>query len=265
MRNLSFAVVLVLIFASTCGNPGFASGKSLSQDQVAKVLANSGIAPEIRAVIMSRIKAKPDHFSALLDAVEAVRKIDPFLLTRVDKTVGLSDSYVPEDLVSLDGTGIIVSRKGHHLRKVAFDALKIMDKAARTEGITLMVSSAYRSYAYQKEVFERTVKEMGLKEAERVSAHPGMSQHQLGTAIDFGSITDAFAETKAGKWLYSNASRYGFSLSYPKGFEQVTGYVWESWHYRYIGVDAVELQDEFFGGVQQYLILFLDGWKNNRS
>ncbi|MCE1197115.1 D-alanyl-D-alanine carboxypeptidase family protein, partial [bacterium] len=84
------------------------------------------------------------------------------------------------------------------------------------------------------------------------------SQHQLGTAADFGSITDEFAGTAAGKWVAANAGRFGFSLSFPKGLEPVTGYLWESWHFRYIGKEAAALQEEYFGGVQHYLIVFLD-------
>ena len=118
------------------------------------------------------------------------------------------------------------------LRNATLRALEEMSAAARAEGVTLLVSSTYRSYEYQTEVFGRNVREMGRAEAEMVSAMPGHSQHQLGTAIDFGSITDAFAETKASRWLANNARRFGFSLSFPKGLTEVTGYKWESWHYR---------------------------------
>jgi D-alanyl-D-alanine carboxypeptidase len=102
------------------------------------------------------------------------------------------------------------------------------------------------------------VKELGRPQAEMLSAMPGHSQHQLGEAIDFGSITDAFAQTKASRWLSANARRFGFSLSFPKGMTDVTGYGWESWHYRYIGKAAAALEGQYFGGVQQYLMLFLD-------
>ena len=66
------------------------------------------------------------------------------------------------------------------------------------------------------------------------------------------------AETRASRWLVANAARFGFSLSYPKGLDAVTGYKWESWHYRYIGAAACALQAEYFGGIQQYLMLFLE-------
>ena len=76
--------------------------------------------------------------------------------------------------------------------------------------------------------------------------------------MDFGPISEAFARTKASRWLTANARRFGFSLSYPKGLTAVTGYEWESWHYRYIGKAAAALEGEFFGGVQEYLVLFLE-------
>jgi D-alanyl-D-alanine carboxypeptidase len=102
------------------------------------------------------------------------------------------------------------------------------------------------------------VKTYGQEMADRESARPGASQHQLGTAIDFGSITDAFAETRAGRWLVAHAWEYGFSLSYPQGYEGITGYRYESWHYRFITKAGVLLQRRYFGDVQQYLLEFLD-------
>jgi D-alanyl-D-alanine carboxypeptidase len=184
---------------------------------------------------------------------------DPELLLLVDKKSGLMDDFIPHGLAGLDGTGLSLSKKGLSLRKPVLEALLSMDKSARSEGISLVVSSTYRSYAYQTEVFARNVAQMGESEASRVSARAGHSQHQLGTAIDFGSIDNSFANTKAGLWLETNAARFGFSQSYPRGMEPVTGYLWESWHYRYIGLDAVALQKEYFGGIQQYLMEFLAG------
>ena len=102
------------------------------------------------------------------------------------------------------------------------------------------------------------MKTYGQETADRESARPGASQHQLGTAIDFGSITDAFARTRAGKWLFAHAGEYGFSLSYPQGYEGITGYRYESWHYRYVTKAGVLLQRKYFGDIQQYLMEFLD-------
>lgn len=218
---------------------------------------------EDRSRIVAAINQEPSEFARLFYEVRTVMKADPNLLRRVDKMTALPASFVPSDLVSLDGAfPYVVSKKGMMLRRPAREALVRMAEAARKEGITLVVSSAYRSYEYQKTVFERTVKEMGKTEAERVSALPGMSQHQLGTAIDFGLIDDTFAKTAASKWLTMHASQFGFSLSYPQDMEKVTGYRWESWHYRYISPSAAQLQDKFFLGVQQYLIEFFAYFKN---
>ena len=147
------------------------------------------------------------------------------------------------------------------LRPDAYSALKELAAAAQKEGITLLVSSTYRSYDYQKNLFEKWVRIDGLEEAERESARPGTSQHQLGSAVDFGSITDDFAETEMGQWIYENAADYGWSLSFPKGYEDVTGYRWECWHFRYIGKTACEFQNKWFCGVQQYMLEFIDAWK----
>jgi len=220
----------------------------------------AGEGAAIRAAIRGRIEANSGRFLELLAAVESDRAADPLLLRRVDKAPGgaLGESFAPPDLVSLDGTGLSVSRPGHRLRRVAFEALRAMDAAARAEGVVLLVSSSYRSYAYQSGVFARNAAQDGLELARVRSAEPGRSQHQVGAAIDFGSIDDSFADTGAGRWLSANARRFGFSLSYPKGLEAETGYVWESWHYRYVGGAAAALEAEFFGGVQARMIAFLE-------
>ena len=98
----------------------------------------------------------------------------------------------------------------------------------------------------------------GRETADRESALPGLSQHQLGTAIDFGMISDGYEKTSEGKWVTAHAWEYGFTLSYPQGYEQVTGYRYESWHYRYLTRPGALMQREFFGDVQQYLLEFVN-------
>lgn len=224
----------------------------------ARLAARSSLPPEVAQAAIARIDANPDRFLSLLDQATKDGSADAFMLRRVDKAKALPEGYAPSDLVGLDGTGLSVSRAGHKLRRPACLALKAMDAAARADGVTLLVSSAYRSYDYQVGVWDRGVKAEGEAATAASIAPPGHSQHQLGMAIDFGSIDDSFAETRASRWLVANAARFGFSLSYPKGLDAVTGYKWESWHYRYIGAAACSLQAEYFGGIQQYLILFLE-------
>ncbi len=192
------------------------------------------------------------------------RNDDLNLYYLIDKKHAVSSGYVPKDLVPLvKNEFYAISRNDLSLRPDVEQALRTMAKAALNDGIRLLVSSTYRSYEYQKNLFAYWTKVDGLEEAERESARPGTSQHQLGVAIDFGSITDDFADTKMGQWMYLNGANYGWSLSFPKQYEDITGYRWESWHFRYIGIPACEMQKKWFCNVQQYMLEFIDLWKKD--
>ena len=198
----------------------------------------------------------------LLAQEQTFPKNDKSLFFLIDKKHTVGSDYEPADLVSLDGDSLFdVNKGGMMMRRDARDALRVMAQAALDDGVKLLVSSAYRSYSYQKRLFDYWVSVDGLEEAERESARAGTSQHQLGAAADFGSISDDFADTVMGSWMYANAARFGWSLSFPKGYEDVTGYRWECWHFRYIGVKACAFQAKWFGNVQQFMLEFIDKWK----
>ncbi len=123
-------------------------------------------------------------------------------------------------------------------------------------GDQLSITSPYRSYPDQVVVYNRWVSQLGQAQADRQSARPGFSEHQTGLAVDIDTAVDqGFANTTAGKWLAANAWQYGFILRYPDGLESVTGYEFEPWHYRYVGVElATEMHntgvptlEQFFG------------------
>lgn len=213
------------------------------------------ITSPLPTAITARILGQATSFMSLVSQVLSQHE----LIVLVDKQHGLPADYQPNDLVNLANFSaqFSVSRKDHSLRRSAAKALAEMNKAALKADITLLISSTFRSFSYQSTVFSRNVREQGQKEAERVSARPGTSQHQLGTAIDFGSITQDFAYTKAGKWLFEQAGKHGWSLSYPEGAEDLTGYMWEPWHYRYLGIAACQLQKDFFEDSQQTMLTFL--------
>lgn len=253
-------VSLMLLIAAATGSCAKADPYAARFTALKTALAAAAIPADLAASVLEKARAKPEPFFALLAAISRQRKADPQRFARADKEVALDPSYEPADLVSLDGTAISVSRKGHRLRAPAFEALSKMSAAAAAGGVTLLVGSSYRSYAYQKQVFERDVAESGEASASRSTARPGRSQHQLGTAVDFAPISASFAATKAGQWVAARAGAYGFSRSYPEGMESVTGYIPESWHFRYLGTEAVALQDGWFGGVQHYLLKFLQAW-----
>lgn len=200
---------------------------------------------------------------AILEEEKTFRADDKSLFFLIDKKHTASSSYAPKDLVSLKKNSLFdLNKAGMRIRPEAYSALNEMAQAALNEGIRLLVSSAYRSYSYQENLFNYWVSVDGLEEAERESARPGTSQHQLGTAVDFGSISDDFDKTQMGQWIYKNAADYGWSLSFPKGYEDVTGYRWECWHFRYIGKNACRFQQKWFGGIQQFMLEFIDCWKN---
>lgn len=190
-------------------------------------------------------------------------KDDLSLLILVDKTHPLPDGYAPVRLIPLvKNDAFNVIRNDLSLRPEAYEALVAMGQAAKKDGVTLLASSTYRSYEYQKKVFERWVQIDGLAEAERESSRAGTSQHQLGLVIDFGSIDNTFANTRAGAWMKDHAESYGWSLSFPDGYEDVTGYRWESWHFRYIGKSACTFQKKYFGDIQQFMLEFINAWKS---
>lgn len=200
---------------------------------------------------------------AILEEEKTFRADDKSLFFLIDKKHAASSSYAPKDLVSLKKNSLFdLNKAGMKIRPEAYSALNEMAQAALNDGIRLLVSSAYRSYSYQENLFNHYVNVDGLEEAERESARPGTSQHQLGTAVDFGSISDDFDKTQMGQWIYKNAADYGWSLSFPKGYEDVTGYRWECWHFRYIGKNACRFQQKWFGGIQQFMLEFIDCWKN---
>ncbi len=164
-----------------------------------------------------------------------------YLLALVTKQTTLGE-YTPADLVRVPD-----EMKGHdypyELRAEAYQSLRTMWETARAEGITLSIVSAYRSYETQRIIFNDNVARRGgdEEEANRFSARPGQSEHQLGTVVDFTApgayLSAAFAETPAGLWLAENAHRFGFVMSYPADSQPITGYIYEPWHFRYIGVD----------------------------
>lgn len=176
------------------------------------------------------------------DVIYETTKSGNDLLVLVNKQYKLPSTYAPSDLVRASNSGI---RRGenYYLRNVLIPDLTNLVNDATSSGIDLSIVSGYRSYQTQVSTYNYwlTKNNNNVEYVDTFSARPGHSQHQLGTAIDFSSneigdaLGDSFANTKASQWLKENAYRYGFVISFPKGYESTTGYKYESWHYRYIG------------------------------
>jgi D-alanyl-D-alanine carboxypeptidase len=163
----------------------------------------------------------------------------------------LPSTYAPSDLVIV-GEEVIRRGSNYYLRSIIINDLKEMVNAAKSDGIDLSIVSAYRSYSTQQSTYNYWVAYNSgcVSCADRVSARAGHSQHQLGTTLDFSSseVNDSlgikFGDTKASAWLKDNAYKYGFVISFPQGYESVTGFSYEPWHYRYIGkVNAQEMKN----------------------
>jgi D-alanyl-D-alanine carboxypeptidase len=220
------------------------------------IFGEAGIPDQLARKVAGSVLESPAFVMELLVLLQQ----DPYTYYLVDKQNALPNGYEPDDLISLTAGVYRLGREGLMLRAIAVEALEELAAAAAVDGIIFTVGSAYRSAAYQAEVYEREVAMYGKEAADRESAQPGKSQHQLGLTLDFAPIDDAFAQTPAARWLLNNASRFGWSLSFPDGYEEVTGYRWESWHYRYVGKDLAAFIDNYFDGIQQYALQFIKAW-----
>ena len=166
----------------------------------------------------------------------------------MDRSHSLPSDYEPTDLVPLQDYGV-PTLGSEVLRREAAEHLGSLVEDAQAEGEELVVASAYRSYEDQQLSHQRLMSVFGTG-AGRTSATQGHSQHQLGTAVDFTNAAAGyqlwvpFAQTSAHWWLEQHAREYGYVLAYPRGKQEQTGYEWEPWHYRYMGVrDAKRIED----------------------
>lgn len=185
----------------------------------------------------------------------------PYLNTTkllVNKYYYLKEDYVPDNLVELTTT---YSKGGISLvKEVALAFQELVDKA-KADGYQIRAMSAYRSYQYQVNLYNRYVRQDGQEAADTYSARPGFSEHQTGLCVDVDdrvkSFTD-FENTESFKWMQENAYLYGFVLRFPKGKENITGYDYESWHYRYVGKEIAKYIKEHDITFDEYYMEFLD-------
>ncbi|RSD26250.1 M15 family metallopeptidase [Mesobacillus subterraneus] len=169
-------------------------------------------------------------------------------LSLVNKLFGLPEDYIPDDLVRPNVPFSFGDAKLEKslMRKEAADALEKMFDAAMSDGIELAAVSGFRSYGRQETLFSAEVQKVGEEKALQAVARPGSSEHQTGLTMDISSKTndfnlnEQFGKTKEGVWLAHNAHKFGFILRYPRGKEAITGYMYEPWHFRFVGVKAAK-------------------------
>ena len=164
------------------------------------------------------------------------------ILAPVDKTHRLTEDCVPPDLVELPAARS--AQGSQYLRAEAADALmRLFDAAESEAGYFFSTNSAYRSFQTQRSVYNSAVAAFGQEYADRTSARPGHSEHQMGTTADVGArgrYLENFVGTAEATWLAENSWRFGFIVSYPDGAEPITGYTYEPWHIRYVGEDVAQ-------------------------
>ena len=176
----------------------------------------------------------------------------------VNKYYKLDESYVPDDLVDVE------SKYGANkqMSKVAYEAFIELFNDAQKQGYNLYIASPYRSYQYQTTLYNNYVKSDGKKNADTYSARPGYSEHQTGLAADVmargNSSLNEFENTKEFKWMKKNAYKYGFILRYPENKEYITGYIYEPWHYRYVGKEAAKTIYEKNLTYEEYYAYYVD-------
>ena len=166
----------------------------------------------------------------------------------VNKFYKLKEDFVPNNLVDI--SNLYAWGTDNKAQKEVLDAFIRMQKDCLDQtGLKLLINSAYRSYKEQEEVYNDYVKKNNEEYADTIAARPGHSEHQTGLSLDIFSTKDTkiktFGESDTFKWLKDNAYKYGFIIRYPKDKEAITGFNYEPWHYRYVGLEiAKEIYEE---------------------
>lgn len=183
---------------------------------------------------------------------------DPLLLT--NKFHRLGEEYNPDDLENVKNW--YAYGTDPKLRKEAYQQYIAMYNAAKKDGQDIIIESSYRSYKYQENLYNSYINALGQTETDAIAARPGFSEHQTGLTVDvttYGANNDTFESTDEFAWLQENAHKYGYILRYPKGKEYITGYNYESWHYRYIGEEAATKLHELGITFDEYYAYFIEG------
>ena len=176
----------------------------------------------------------------------------------VNKYYSLPEKYAPDDIVNMSSQ---YSYPGNSIRKEVYEAFKEMADRAKEDKITLIVNSSYRDYKTQKEIYDDYADKNGKEYADKFAARADFSEHQTGLALDIftpGAGMKTFEGTDASKWLLENSYKYGFILRYPPEKENITGYAYESWHYRYLGKELAKKVYESGLTFDEYYAFYLE-------
>ena len=240
-RIIALAATAALLTGCVASSPATPEIPAPTQQSQTETTAP---APTATIAVFDTTRHSIDEADSLWIVANKLRRLSP-------------KKYAPKGLVTLSVPHVYTPV----LRRDAARAYLKMFRAARRDGIDLVVQSGYRSYSSQVSVYNGWVASIGRAAADMQSARPGYSEHQTGLSVDIAAadractIQACFGRTPEGKWLMRNAPRFGWHLRYPRGKTSITGYIYEPWHWRFVGVElAAELSltpkitlEEFFG------------------
>ncbi len=178
-------------------------------------------------------------------------------LVLVNKYNQLPWNFKQNNLVNMNKKYTVNDGKQYLLENTAYEKFVQMADAARKDGVSLRVISAYRTEDYQRRLYNKKIKTLGKNNVDNYSARAGFSEHQTGLAVDINSTKNSFEHTDAFRWLQKHAHEYGYILRYPKGQKWITGYEYEPWHYRYVGTDAAKIIHQEGSTYEQYYAKYI--------
>lgn len=272
-RVVLISGALVLLTAAGIGGYWWNTNTEIRKSEVA--VAELATQVEARLAEIEAKKKEPVYLT--LPGADAIRvPVEDYeafshVWTLVNKNRALPADYMPSDLVTPD---VRIRTASEQVRTVVAAALVELFADAENEGHILMVGSSYRSYSTQEWLFSSYVAASGYALADKYSAHAGHSEHQTGLAVDVSTasqscyLEECFTDTGDGRWLADNAYKYGFILRYPLGKEEITGYNFEPWHFRYVGIPlatAIHQSGLTLDEAWPYMLQALSTLRNNRA
>lgn len=229
LNKVLVAVIIFLIFYMVKVGGVSLMDKIDSNKEIKTTLVNKGKTSNTKT---STTNVTTKTNDATVSSTQGLKIVDGILI--VNKSYPLPKDYVPTNTYK-DATGLNYCTTC--IDKEAYEKYKEMKADATALGLNIWIQSGYRSYNLQESLYNKYVDRDGKVAADTYSARPGYSEHQSGLAFDLNSISDDFQYTEEGKWVNNNCYKYGYILRYPKGKENITGYKYESWHLRYVGVE----------------------------
>jgi len=264
------ALVLVFVIFNSDGsnenNSSDATSSIESQISSEKDSSTSSKTDSSVSNVASKVESSKPSVSSNTNANTANLDPDFEMLLLVNGENPLPENYdsdVRKDLVEIDQK----YRNNNYVTQIHKDVypyITAMVAAAQAEGVDLMVWSPFRSYAIQKDLFQKQVDRVGGDEdkAATVVARPGTSEHNTGLCADFNMASDAFENTKMYTWMKKNAENYGFVMRYSKEKQPITGVIHESWHWRFVGINHAKKMNELGYCLEEYVDYLNGGAKN---